>query len=378
MQSILLKRKVMALLFMLQPLAGSVAQTYMGNVEFTSQSGINSWDPGWKTVTGNIYVTSVAGDVITSLAPLQNLTTVGGAIIISENHSLTSLNGLGKVTSAGALEISFNSALQDISGLGTLTTVSGSVNINGNASLATLTGLNNNLSINGDLSIRNNPALSFCNITPVCNYQKNHPSFTYLNVSGNAGSCFSESTLYTACNGPLPVVLTEFEATGEGTYVLLRWSTAAETDAFQFDVERSRDGQQWGKIGEVKALGESRELSHYDYTDAYPWQGENLYRLRINDLDGSYAYSRVRSVRVRNIAAPAYPNPFSTSLFLSATSLTRGKSLELINSHGKTVYEVNGRLPASIPTHGWPPGIYILKLSGEGGGSQNFRIVKAE
>lgn len=378
MQSILLTRKVILLLFILQPIAGIVAQTYVGNVEFTSQSGINSWDPGWKTITGNIYVTSVAGDVVTSLAPLQNLTTVGGAIIISENHSLTSLNGLGKVTSAGALEISFNSALQDIGGLGSLTAVSGSVNINGNASLATLTGLNNNLIINGDLSIRNNPALSLCNVTPVCNYQKSHSSFTYLNVSGNTGPCSSESTLYTACNGPLPVVLTDFEATVEGPHVQLWWATAAEKGAFEFDVERSPDGQQWGKIGSVKALGESRETSRYGYTDAYPRQGENLYRLRMNDLDGTYAYSRVGSVRVRIAAAPAYPNPFSTALFLSAQSLSRGKALELIDSRGRTVYEINGQLPASIPTQSWPSGVYVLKLRGEGGGSQDFRVLKAE
>lgn len=378
MQLILLKRKVLLLLFSLLPVAGSVAQTYVGNVEFTSQSGLNSWDPGWKIITGNIYVTSLASDVITSLAPLQNLTTVGGAIIISENHSITSLNGLGKITSAGALEISFNGALQDISGLGSLTTVSGPVSINGNTSLMSLTGLNNTLAINGDLTIRNNPALSFCNVAPVCNYQKNHSAFTYLNVSGNAGSCFSESTLYTACNGPLPVVLTEFEATGEGPAVNLRWATATETAAFNFDVERSQDGQQWRKMGSISALGESTKLTRYDYTDTHPWHGENLYRLRINDLDGTYAYSRVRSARVRHADAPAYPNPFSATLFLSSKNLSQCTVLELIDARGKAVYKTKGPLPASIPTNNWPTGIYILRGKGNGAESVNYRIVKAE
>ena len=354
-----------------------LAQTYVGNVEFTSQSALNSWESQWKTVTGNIYITSLASDVVTSLTPLQNITSVGGAIIIAENHSLTSLNGLGGLQSAGMLEISFNGALNNLGALSALTNVSGTVNIVGNESLTSLTGLATSLTIGGDLTIRNNPMLSVCNVTPVCNYQHAHPAGTYLNVSGNAGMCNNEATLYSACNGPLPVVLTEFDATGEGASVRLSWATVMESNASHFDIERSGDGRSWHKAGVLQARGESLQKEVYSFSDNYPFTGENLYRLRMTDRDATYSYSRIRSVYVRETPALAYPNPFSESLFLSQQAGLSG-TVELTDTGGKVVYQSGGQLPARIATSQWRSGIYLLKLTDSNGLSRQFRVMKTE
>lgn len=379
MQLILRKSRALALLTMLAvSSARLLAQTYVGNVEFTSQSALNSWESQWKTVTGNIYITSLASDVITSLAPLQNITSVGGAIIIAENHSLSSLTGLGGLQTAGMLEISFNGALNNVGALSALTTVNGALNIVGNESLTSLTGLANSLTIGGDLTIRNNPMLSVCNATPICNYQRTHPAGTYLNVSGNAGMCFDETTLYSACNGPLPVVLTEFDATGEGASVRLRWTTTTESNASHFDIERSSDGVAWQKAGVLQARGESLQKEAYSFSDGYPFPGENLYRLRMTDRDATYSYSRIRTVYVREAPAPAYPNPFSESLFLSPHQANLPGVVELTDALGKVVYHAQGELPASITTTQWRSGIYFLKLTDKDGLSRQFRVVKAE
>lgn len=354
----------------------TLAQTYVGDVEFTSQSALNSWESQWKTVTGNIYITSLAGDMVTSLYPLQNITSVGGAIIIAENHSLTSLNGLGGLQSVGMLEISFNGTLDNLSALSALTTVTGSVNIVGNESLTNLNGLAISLTIGGDLTIRNNPVLSTCNLTAICNYQRTHSPATYLNVSGNAGMCSDETMLYSACNGPLPVVLTEFDAIGEGTSVRLSWITTSESNASHFDVERSSDGRAWQKAGVLTAKGESLQKEAYSFSDDYPFAGENLYRLRMTDRDATYSYSRIRSVYVREAPAPAYPNPFSASLFLSSARPVG--TVELTDTRGKVIYQAKGSLPASIATSQWQSGIYLLKLTGSDGISRQFRVVKAE
>ncbi|WP_353720956.1 T9SS type A sorting domain-containing protein [Dyadobacter sp. 676] len=377
MQLILLKRLVLLLLLALTGISGrSSAQTYVGSVEFTSQSALNAWDPQWKSVTGNIYITSLASDVVTSLAPLQNLTTVGGAVIIAENHSLTSLDGLNGLQSAGMLEISFNGSLSNLAGLGALATVSGPVSIVGNASLTTLTALSPALNIGGDLTIRNNPVLAICSATAICNYQRNHSSSTYLNVSGNAGLCSDEAALYEACNGPLPVMLTEFDAMGEGPAVRLRWATATETNASHFDIERSRDGRTWHKAGAVKARGESGNREEYTFTDAVPFTGESLYRLRMNDRDETFSYSRMRSVYVPETKAPVYPNPFSALLSFSVNHAGAFGIAELIDARGNVVYQTAGILPASIPTAQWQPGTYWLKLVDKDGLATQFRIVK--
>ncbi|MGG7663344.1 T9SS type A sorting domain-containing protein [Dyadobacter sp. BHUBP1] len=379
MQSILRKHRSLVLLIMLAASSGCLmAQTYVGNVEFTSQSALNSWESQWKTVTGNIYITSLASDVITSLAPLQNITGVGGAIIIAENHSLTSLNGLGGLQTAGMLEISFNGALNNVGALSALTTVNGAVNIVGNESLTSLTGLANSLTIGGDLTIRNNPMLSVCNATPICNYQRTHPAGTYLNVSGNAGMCFNETTLYSACNGPLPVVLTEFDAIGEGSSVRLSWATATESNASHFDIERSSDGRAWQKAGVLQAKGESVQKEAYSFSDDFPLAGENLYRLRMTDRDATYSYSRIRSVYVREAPAPAYPNPFSEFLFLSPRQASLPGAVELSDARGKVVFQAHGLLPASITTSQWRSGVYLLKLTDKNGLSTQFKVVKAD
>jgi hypothetical protein len=360
MQSILLKRNTALLFFALASVClRSYAQTYNGNVELTSQSAVNSWDPQWKTVTGNIYI-------------------VGGAIIVSENHSLLSLDGLSGLQTVGAIEISYNGSLNNLNALGSLTTVSGSVNIVGNESLTSLTGLAQGMAIGGDLTIRNNPVLSLCNVTPICHYQRTHSAFTYLNVSGNAGFCTNELTLYSACNGPLPVVLTEFDATGEGSSVRLRWATAAETNASHFDIERSRDGRAWQKAGLVTAKGESLQTEQYFFSDAYPLAGENLYRLRMTDRDETFSYSRVRSVYVAEAPAPAFPNPFSSSLSLSPGRAGSSRTIELTDSRGTVIYKAKGTLPTSITTAQWEPGTYLIKLTGNDGGSTQFRVLKAQ
>lgn len=379
MQLILLKRHSLLLLCVLAAALGrALAQTYVGNVEFTSQSGLNSWDPQWKTVTGNIYITSLASDVVTSLAPLHNITSVGGAIIIAENHALTSLNGLGGLQTAGMLEISYNGTLNNLIGLGSLSAISGSVNIIGNESLTTLNGIPVGLTISGDLTIRNNPILSTCNMAAICNYQRTHSSTTYLNVSGNAGLCANEVNLYAVCNGPLPVVLTEFDAIGEGSSVRLHWATTSESNASHFEIERSSDGRAWQKAGIMQARGESLLEEAYSFSDDYPFTGENLYRLRMTDRDATYSYSRVRSVYVREAPAPAFPNPFSASLSLSPHQAGLIGAVELTDTGGKVVYRANGPLPASITTTHFQSGSYLLKLTDRDGFSRHFKIVKTD
>ncbi|WP_046242303.1 hypothetical protein [Hymenobacter terrenus] len=57
---------------------------------------------------------------------------------------------------------------------------------------------------------------------------------------------------------PLPVTLTTFTATAEGTQaVRLAWATASETNSARFEVERSLDGARFDRSGAVAAAGNS-------------------------------------------------------------------------------------------------------------------------
>lgn len=134
------------------------------------------------------------------------------------------------------------------------------------------------------------------------------------NTAGCTGpvNSFSPFTLAseTAFN-PLPVTLIDFSGRPLDGKVLLNWLASDEKNVARYLVERSADGVGFKPIGTVKALGNSSLLS-YQHTDAAPIKGVGYYRLRIEDLDGSHAYSRIISVTTGGQAATAvvlYPNP---------------------------------------------------------------------
>ncbi len=108
----------------------------------------------------------------------------------------------------------------------------------------------------------------------------------------------------------LPVVLSRYvveELSGE---IVLEWTTEVEIVTDKFIIEHSRNGRQYTALGEVKAKGGSF-TTDYKFIDDSPLFGENYYRLKILDLDGSFDYSNIRLVRstVVESTLSIFPNP---------------------------------------------------------------------
>lgn len=114
----------------------------------------------------------------------------------------------------------------------------------------------------------------------------------------------------------LPLELTEFTGHNEGAVNVLNWRTATELNTKNFVIERSINGRDFEDIGTVNAAGNSRSNKDYSFTDTKPYIGENLYRLRMIDIDGSFKHSNMVSIRVNEETAlkptgidKIYPNP---------------------------------------------------------------------
>ncbi len=88
----------------------------------------------------------------------------------------------------------------------------------------------------------------------------------------------------------LPVELISFDARQNNNVVELFWTTASETNSFDFWIEKSKDGISWEYIGSVASAGFSNELKEYTFVDYGVSEGLWYYRLRQNDLDGSFEY----------------------------------------------------------------------------------------
>ncbi len=133
---------------------------------------------------------------------------------------------------------------------------------------------------------------------------------------------------------PLPVKLISFKIAHSENEVRLTWVTADEMNTDCFNVEHSTDGKSFNKIGTVSAININNITNHYQFT--YRQQGEDnhYYRLKMIDLDGTFAYSRMINVSSDGIVSSLYPNPV-----LNRTMYV--KSNEKIESHH--VFDASGK-----------------------------------
>ncbi len=120
----------------------------------------------------------------------------------------------------------------------------------------------------------------------------------------------------TSENNALPVELISFTANAQAQSVKLNWETASEIDNDYFEVQRSVDGMEFKKIGEVNGNGNTSEAIKYTFEDKLPITGVAYYRLKQVDFNGMYDHSDAVSVewindgeRAAFVELNLYPNP---------------------------------------------------------------------
>jgi hypothetical protein len=86
----------------------------------------------------------------------------------------------------------------------------------------------------------------------------------------------------------LPIELLDFTAKSKDTKAILTWQTASETNVKDYEIQKSTDGKAFSTITFKKANNTPSVYQAFDddfTTAAY-------YRLKINDLDATYAFSK--------------------------------------------------------------------------------------
>ncbi|GAB2852407.1 T9SS type A sorting domain-containing protein [Hymenobacter ruber] len=202
-------------------------------------------------------------------------------------------------------------------------------------------------------------------------------SITVATIDANGGT----NTLtysYTIGDFPLPVELTDFTATAvKNVDAALLWHTAQEKNNDHFEVERSLNGTDFVKIGEVKGQGSKTTATEYALTDAGigpKAKGLVYYRLKQVDTDGETSYSPVRTVTFTTAITPAialFPNPATTGTQLDLTQLPTGRyQVSILDATGRIVLNttLEAGLAHALDLNTIASGTYNLLVRGQANG----------
>ncbi len=148
----------------------------------------------------------------------------------------------------------------------------------------------------------------------ITDYTLSDTNYIRMRVSGGcANGCNASSwTIYRyyqepAICGILPITLSKFSGILQEGNGLIDWQTEVELYASHFELEKSSDGINFKNITVVTA----NNSQFYNYIDKYLFSGENYYRLKMVDLDGTFEYSNIIVLTKEQSIGDIYPNPFT-------------------------------------------------------------------
>lgn len=142
----------------------------------------------------------------------------------------------------------------------------------------------------------------------------------------------------------LPVSLLSFTAERQGKNSYLKWETASEFNNDYFDIETSKDGVNYYKIGTVESQGNSTSPQSYSFTDQLPVKGVNYYRLKLTDIDKKFSYSHIVNLifdEVKNDLI-IYPVPATKKITLLFSKPVANTEITIFNAEGKHVLSKAG------------------------------------
>jgi hypothetical protein len=175
----------------------------------------------------------------------------------------------------------------------------------------------------------------------------------------------------------VPVELTGFSAERIAEGVLLKWTTASETNNLGFEVQRSLTigNANFESIGFIEGNGSSTEENSYRFTDLSVPDGDSLlYRLKQIDYDGSFEYSD--NILIMNDTPGSfrlsqnYPNPFNPVTAIDyELPIDAFVNLEVFNLLGERVLiainqdQKAGRYTINLEMKNMQSGVYFYRLT---------------
>ncbi|MFZ5518078.1 MAG: leucine-rich repeat domain-containing protein [Candidatus Zhuqueibacterota bacterium] len=305
---------------------------------------------------------SIHTNQISDLSPVENLTAL--SVLVINDNSISDLSPIQGLTNLSTLYLG-NNNISDAS------PASGLVNLTG-------------LKMEGNL-LNNDDLLSFYDLDALAGLDlSNNPDITsgtaMQALGDNLDSMNCEDIVWDGQCGidpPVPVELSAFNAHIQAGKIVLQWATESETNSFGFDIEKSRDGETFERIGFVQGQGTTSTPSRYEFIDQSVVAGANYYRLRQVDFDGQFEYSDIIDVVVgaptRFKLGQNFPNPFNSSTMISF-ALPERAHVEI------TVFDITGKTLAVVTNQTFEAGSYNVHFNASSlpSGSYFYKMVAGQ
>jgi len=167
----------------------------------------------------------------------------------------------------------------------------------------------------------------------------------------------------------------------------ISWSTTSELNNKAFIIEYSLDGNTFLVAGKIAITNPNKlGLNQYQFTHKLnTGLPETIYyRIKQEDIDGNYSYSKTISLQNSNpwYIGSVYPNPFNTNFWVNiSTQPNSQNTFEVYNITGKLLFSetkiISGSQAISMDLSAYQPGLYFLIIS-EAGSNNSYiqKIIK--
>ncbi len=176
----------------------------------------------------------------------------------------------------------------------------------------------------------------------------------------------------------LPVSITSITASKKNASISVDWSVLNEINVKKYEVEKSGDGINYISVGEVAAV----KASSYNWLDVAPFSGNNYYRIKSVDNDGSAQFSQSVVVKFgtdnnQNIVVVSNPIVNGKVQLLVENTARGTYYISLYNQLGqqvakKEIAHAGSTTTYTVSTNGFAKGVYQVLFTN----TSDFKVAK--
>jgi hypothetical protein len=165
----------------------------------------------------------------------------------------------------------------------------------------------------------------------------------------------------------LPVKFISFNVARQNNNILIQWATGEETNSSHYEVQRSKNGNDWNTIANITAAGNTTFTHPYSYTDKNVASKVVYYRILQADIDGGVTFTPERMIMNENNDAEIRVGATSSnSIYVNFSEQVKANVIVCLTAaNGQLVSQKILDEPAgqvTMPIQHAVKGVYIISI----------------